>query len=107
MNTSDSGVGTHESGAIVSESNQSRSFSPGDWCVITATRPLSSQEMSAANGVAPRKTVVVQDSEVRAHYLSVATLWHALAQELEAGNLDPEMLPTARQSNTDEQPDRN
>ena len=52
------------------------------------------------------KAQKVQDAEVRAHYLSLATLWHALAQELEAGNLDPEMLPTARQSNTDEQPDR-
>jgi hypothetical protein len=53
------------------------------------------------------KAQKVQDPEVRAHYLNLATLWHALAQELEAGNLDPELLPTARHTNTDEQPDRN
>ena len=36
-----------------------------------------------------------EDSAVRTQYLNLAASWHALAQQLEAGNPDPEMMPDA------------
>ena len=46
------------------------------------------------------------DPQLRADYLNLAARWHALAQELEDGNHDPEIVPTAPKSPADRQPDR-
>ena len=46
-----------------------------------------------------------EDPEVRTQYLNLATRWHALAQELEGGNPDPEQFPPAQQPAADQQPD--
>ncbi len=37
----------------------------------------------------------VDDPRLKTQYLNMATSWHALAQELEAGNCDPESVPIA------------
>jgi len=37
------------------------------------------------------------DPEVRTQYFNLATRWHALAQELEGGNPDPERFPKEQQ----------
>ena len=47
-----------------------------------------------------------EDPATRAQFLDLATRWHALAQELEAGNPDPELSPPAPTAVNDQQPDR-
>jgi hypothetical protein len=39
------------------------------------------------------KAQKVEDPELRNRYLKMAASWHALAQQLEAGNGDPEIVP--------------
>jgi len=39
------------------------------------------------------KAQKIEDPEMRDQYLSMASNWHALAQQLEAGNPDPQALP--------------
>jgi hypothetical protein len=41
------------------------------------------------------KAQKVEDSAQKTQYLNMASSWHALAQELEGGNLDPEIAPGA------------
>jgi hypothetical protein len=50
------------------------------------------REMADATFLKAKKA---EDPVVRAQFLDLATRWHALAQELEAGNPDPEMFPDA------------
>src|SRR2546423_737704 len=38
----------------------------------------------------------VEDPGLKTQYLNMASSWHALAQELEAGNPDPEIIPPAQ-----------
>jgi hypothetical protein len=52
------------------------------------------------------KATKLEDSELREQYLKLATNWHALAQALESGNLDPEVVPEA-QAVSNPQPDPN
>jgi hypothetical protein len=55
------------------------------------------REMADATFLKAQKT---DDPAVRLQYFDLATRWHALAQQLEDGNLDPEALP---ESNSREQ----
>ena len=48
------------------------------------------REMADATFLKAQKT---DDQIVRAQYLDLATRWHALAQQLEAGDPEPETLP--------------
>lgn len=49
------------------------------------------REMADATFLKAQK---VEDPLTRTRYLNMATSWHALAQQLEAGNADPEMVPS-------------
>jgi hypothetical protein len=48
------------------------------------------REMADATFLKAQKA---EDPLVRTRYLDLATQWHALAQQLEAGMADPEALP--------------
>ena len=50
------------------------------------------REMADATFLKAQK---VEDAALRAQYLSMATNWHSLAQALEAGISDPELIPNA------------
>jgi hypothetical protein len=39
------------------------------------------------------KAQSLEDPLLKSQYLDMATRWHLLAQELEAGNADPEVMP--------------
>ena len=52
------------------------------------------REMADATFLKAKRT---EDPAVRAQYMTMATNWHALAQQLEAGQLDPELSPIASQ----------
>jgi hypothetical protein len=45
--------------------------------------------------------------EVQARYLDLATNWHTLARQLEAGNPDPEVSPIVQITNPESQLDPN
>lgn len=47
------------------------------------------------------KAQTVEDPEMRKQYLNMAAGWHALAQQLEAGNPDPEAMPDMMASQSD------
>jgi hypothetical protein len=55
-----------------------------------AERVQQYREMADATFLKAQKT---EDLLVRTRYLDLATQWHALAQQLEAGMADPEALP--------------
>ena len=46
-----------------------------------------------------------EDPDIRVRYLELATRWHALAQQLEAGNPDPELSQMFPDVDVDTQPD--
>ena len=51
------------------------------------------------------KSKTTQNPVLRGQLMNMATSWHALAQQLEAGNLDPELGPVAPQdANAQEEP---
>ena len=52
------------------------------------------REMADATFLKAKKT---EDSDVRAQYMTMATNWHALARQLEAGHPDPECSSMALQ----------
>jgi hypothetical protein len=47
------------------------------------------REMADATFLRSQKT---EDLQLRARYLDLATSWHALAEQLESGICDPELL---------------
>jgi len=61
------------------------------------------REMADATFLKAQK---VEDPVVRTQYLDLASRWHALAQELEAGHPDAEMFPGELRTFTDRPPDR-
>jgi ABC-type phosphate transport system auxiliary subunit len=61
------------------------------------------REMADATFLKAQK---VEDPQLRAQYFNMATSWHALAQELEAGNSDPELAPSG-QKEVPQRPDTN
>jgi hypothetical protein len=48
------------------------------------------REMADATFLKAQK---VEDPALKTQYLNMASSWHALAQELEAGNADPDAVP--------------
>jgi len=50
------------------------------------------REMADATFLKAKRT---EDPVLHAQYMNMATNWHALAQQLEAGHLDPEVSPLA------------
>jgi hypothetical protein len=56
-----------------------------------AERVQQYREMADATFLKAQK---VEDPAVRSQYLNMATSWHSLAQELEAGITDPELIPS-------------
>ncbi len=48
------------------------------------------REMADASLLKAQK---IEDPQLRSLYVNMATAWHALAQQLEAGNPDPELFP--------------
>jgi hypothetical protein len=62
------------------------------------------REMADATFLKAKKA---DDPEVRARYLELATNWHALAQQLEAGNPDPELSPTVETMDRESRVDPN
>jgi hypothetical protein len=52
------------------------------------------REMADATFLKAKRT---EDPVVRAQYMTMATNWHALAQQLEAGHPDPELSSIASQ----------
>ena len=57
------------------------------------------REMADATFLKAQK---VKDAHLREQYLSMASSWHALAQELEKGNPDLEVIPGARPMSPDD-----
>lgn len=55
-----------------------------------AERVQQYREMADATLI---KAQTIEDPEMRKQYLNMAAGWHALAQQLEAGNPDPEAMP--------------
>lgn len=53
------------------------------------------REMADATFLKAKK---LEDPELQARYFEMAANWHALAQALEAGNLDPEVTPIVQES---------
>jgi hypothetical protein len=62
------------------------------------------REMADATFLKAKKT---EDPHLRAEYFHMATAWHALAQELETGTPDPELVPDVPNADLDLQPDPN
>jgi len=52
------------------------------------------REMADATFLKAKRT---EDPFSRAEFMSLASNWHALARQLEAGNPDPELAPMASQ----------
>ena len=53
------------------------------------------------------KAQQIEDPLLRTRYLTMATSWHALARDLEAGNPDPELIPNPSQAGADKQRNSN
>ena len=67
-----------------------------------AERAQQYREMADATFLKAQK---VEDPLLRAKYLAMASSWHTLAQQLEAGNPDPEILSDLiRQDQAREEP---
>lgn len=62
------------------------------------------REMADATFLKAQK---IEDPSLRVQYLDLATRWHALAQELEAGNLDVEDFLPGQTRTMDQRPDSN
>lgn len=62
------------------------------------------REMADASLLKAQK---IGDPQLRSLYINMATAWHALAQQLEAGNPDPEIFPPVPNSSPGQRPEKN
>ena len=60
------------------------------------------REMADATFLKAKRT---EDPIIRAQFMSMASNWHALAQQLETGNLDPELSPMVPEASPDAEAD--